>query len=260
MTSPDKNIVKQLIDFGLTEKEAIVYLTAIESGTLTAQQLSRNSGINRSSTYMALESLVTNSLVGKSINDAGVGVYEAFGPDILLREAAEKERAQTKIRQEIDALVPRLASLSATLALHPRVKFYEGIGGIETANHDLFGLETEEMVRIFAVRPTISHKKNGQTIHIISPFGDTVLTTSDKLVSVCFIPTEKYNFSSDIRIYGNKIVLISEREKFATIIEDAYFAQVMKETFDLAWEEAKRLDAEIRSGDTQTKYRKIRAN
>lgn len=246
MISLDKTIINQLIEFGLTEKESIVYLTSIESGVLTAQQLSRNSGVNRSSTYMALESLATKGLIGKSLNEVGVGVYETFEPDILLKEASEKEREQTKIHREIDALIPELASLSATLALHPRVKFYEGRGGIETANHDLSELSLKEKVRIFTPNPASVKSKNGQIVQVISPYQGGKIAVP-KSIFTYFVPAKKYNFSSEIRIYGDKIVLISEREQFASIIEDTYFAEVMKETFDLAWEEAGRLDTKIRA-------------
>ncbi len=56
------------------------------------------------------------------------------------------------------------------------------------------------------------------------------------------------SIASDIRIYGDKITLISEHEEFAALIEDRYFAEVMRETFDLAWEEAKRLNIQICTG------------
>lgn len=247
MTSLDKTIINQLVDFGLTEKEAVVYLTAIESGVLTVQQLSRNSGVNRSSTYMALESLTAKGLVGKSFNEARVGVYEAFEPDILLKKAAEKEREQIKIHEEIDSLVPELTSLSTTLVLHPRVKFYEGTGGIETTNHDLSELSPKEKVRIFMPNPVSIKSKNGQVVQVISPHQGDRVATPNKSVSIHLVPAKKYNFSSEIRIYGDKIVLISEREQFATIIEDKFFAEVMKETFDLAWGEAKRLNSKIRN-------------
>ncbi len=245
MISPDKTIVNQLIEFGLTEKEAIIYLTAIESGNLPAQQLSKNSGVNRSSTYVTLESLITKGLVGKSENSAGISMYEAFNPDTLLKEAVVMEREQIKIHQDIDALIPELTSLSATLALHPRVKFYEGSGGIETATHDLSTTDSKEIIRAFAIKPIVSHRKNERLIRIISPYrGGAIFVSNNKSLSIHFVPAKQYDFSSDIRIYDNKIVLVSEREEFAAIIEDAHFAEIMKETFDLAWEEAGRLNTQ----------------
>ena len=251
MISPNRTIVTQLTGLGLTEKEAVIYLTAVESGPSTAQQLSKNSGINRSSTYAILESLVAKNLVGKSQNVAGISMYEAFEPGILLHKASEMEQKQKEIHRNIDVLIPELNALSPTLALRPRLRFYEGERGIETALHDITTTKVDEVIRSFSVNPNDFQHKKGQTVRIISPYRKGKFSNlSDTSLSVCLIPSGKYDFSSEIRIYADKIVLISEQEKFAAIIEDRYFAEVMRETFDLAWEEAKRLDAEIRAKGT----------
>lgn len=250
MISPDKTIINQLITFGLSEKEAIVYLTMIECGVLSAQQIAKNSGLNRSSTYMILESLMIKDLISISKNGNGVSVYEAFGPDLLLKKATEMEQNQKEIHKNIDAIIPDLIALSPALAMHPRVKFYEGGGGIETVRHDLLTLNATKMIRTFSVNPA-SYVKTNHPTHIISPYKnkmDSIL--SSKSFSIRFVPGKQYDFSSDICIYANKIVLISEREEFAAIIEDAYFARIMKETFDLAWEEAGRLDAQLKISKT----------
>ncbi|NNM83962.1 hypothetical protein HKL94_01980 [Candidatus Parcubacteria bacterium] len=232
----------------MTEKEAIVYLVAIESGISTAPQLSANSKINRSSVYMVLGSLIEKGLLKQSRNAAGVSTFEAFEPDVLLDKAAEMKQRQSEIRRNIDELIPDLNALSPSLALHPRVKFYEGRGGIETAIHDLSISGPGEIVRGFMAKPIITYRKSGQLTRIISPYTGGALTMSkDKSVTVCLVPSKQYTFSSDIRIYADKVVLISEREEFAAIIENKHFAEVMKETFDLAWEEARRLDIRIRA-------------
>ncbi|MBU6214800.1 hypothetical protein KGM48_03100 [Patescibacteria group bacterium] len=247
MISPDKTIVTQLIGFGLTEREAIVYLTAIESGALSAQLLSKRADINRSSTYVALESLINKGLIEKAEDAKGVSIYEAVNPDTLLKEAVAIEQKQAKIHQDIDNLIPELTALSPALMFHPRVKFYEGKEGVETAVHDLAMMKSGEAVRAFAVIPTISYSKKEQVVQIISPYKGKVMPQPQGETFIRLIPAKQYNFTSDIRIYDNKIVLVSGREEFAVIIEDTYFAEIMKETFDLAWEEAQRLDAQIRA-------------
>lgn len=253
MISPDRTIVNQLTSLGLTEKESVIYLTTIESGISTARQLSKNSGINRGSTYAVLESLIAKGLVEKQ-GATGTNMYEAFEPETLLHKATEMERKQKEIHGDIDALIPELNALSPTLALHPRLKFYEGKGGIETAMHDITTIEAGDMVRSFAVDSVIFKCRESQIVRIISPYRDGAIPKpSDKSVSICLVPAKTYDFSSDIRIYADKIVLISEHESFAAIIEDHYLAEVMRETFDLAWEEAKRLDIKIRAKNRTAK-------
>ena len=55
------------------------------------------------------------------------------------------------------------------------------------------------------------------------------------------IPKNKYKSSADMAIYDNKIGYMSTRERVAIIIESKEIADVMKNIFDLAHEEAKRL-------------------
>jgi len=48
-------------------------------------------------------------------------------------------------------------------------------------------------------------------------------------------------------IVGNSITFISPKDNFGIIIESKEIADMLKNGFDLAWEEAKRLNKKIRS-------------
>ncbi|MCR4311594.1 MAG: hypothetical protein NUV54_03465, partial [Candidatus Taylorbacteria bacterium] len=60
-----------------------------------------------------------------------------------------------------------------------------------------------------------------------------------------FVPPEKYYFSPEINIYDNKVMIASWKEKLGVIIESAEIADAMKKIYELAWTEAKRLDADL---------------
>jgi hypothetical protein len=64
---------------------------------------------------------------------------------------------------------------------------------------------------------------------------------SNLLAEFSLIPKEKFDFSSDIALYGDKIALSSPNESFGIIIENKKIADMLKKVFDLAWQEAKRL-------------------
>jgi len=57
---------------------------------------------------------------------------------------------------------------------------------------------------------------------------------------------QKREFDSDFYVYKNVIVLIVDSEEFAVRIESAEFAEVLRETFELDWAEAGRIDAKLR--------------
>ena len=51
-------MLKELQDIGLSEKEARVYLAALEIGRATADQLAKHAKIVRPTTYVQLQSLM----------------------------------------------------------------------------------------------------------------------------------------------------------------------------------------------------------
>lgn len=72
------------------------------------------------------------------------------------------------------------------------------------------------------------------------------------------IPKNKYSFASDLFIFGDIIAVISDTEEFAVRVESTDFADVAKEAFDLAWEEAGRLKFALREKPLTAQNRKPR--
>ena len=61
-----ENLKKALLQLNLTEKEIASYLALLELGALSIQDISRNTGINRVTTYSAIEELRQKGLVSES--------------------------------------------------------------------------------------------------------------------------------------------------------------------------------------------------
>lgn len=56
-----------------------------------------------------------------------------------------------------------------------------------------------------------------------------------------FLPKDQFNPAVETQIYPNKVVFIahSEKEPFATVIENPAIAQIERQKFELLWEAAK---------------------
>src|SRR3990172_12433706 len=65
-TRIDKPIKNFLIDFGLTDKEITVYLSLLKTGPNTIMNLSRETGIKRSTTHNTVEELIKKGLVSQT--------------------------------------------------------------------------------------------------------------------------------------------------------------------------------------------------
>lgn len=244
---------------GFTENESNVYLALLEIGRGTIAQIAKRAGINRTTGYNVLAVLAQRGLA--SISGRGVRQeYAAESPDRLvafLRKEAENLVANLS---SISAIVPELKSMH-NVGTRPKVRFYEGIEGLETVYEDT--LTSTEPIRAYAavddmhaVMPEYFPKyyerraREGIAIRAIIPSTNVGKDRAEKdkaeLRETALIPAEKFTFTPEINIYNNKVVIASWREKLGIIIESVEIADAMKQTFELAWAEAKRLDAELK--------------
>src|SRR5437879_6580616 len=99
-TASNNVLIKQLVEFGLSEKEAKVYLALLELELASVSEIAKTAAINRSSTYVVLESLKKKGLVSTS-EDKKVQKYIAISPDMLLVEAKEKSQKAEEIKHKI---------------------------------------------------------------------------------------------------------------------------------------------------------------
>lgn len=252
----DSNTLVRLKEFGLSEKEATVYLSLLELGSAPATELSEKSGVNRSSTYVVLDALQKHGLVSVSY-DTSIKTYVAAPPERLLQLAEESAKKYTEIVGSLRNILPELKSVYRGTGPKPKVQFFEGKEGLISAYEDT--LTSSEKIRAYASIENM-HKAipgyfpdyyqrraaNGITIQSIHPdteeSRERVKHNEEEAREALLVPKDTYNFSPEVNIYDNKIVFMSLVEKFALIIESVELADVMKKIFDLSWEEAKRLD------------------
>ena len=258
MTARDSDISKTLTALGLSEKEAAVYLAILEMGRGTVTEISRKANINRTSGYDILDSLSAQGLVRVSGKEPKQE-YVAESPDNLVAHI-EKRLRDTKAQLEAaKKFAPKLKSLHR-IEDRPQVKFYEGSDGLRQVYEDT--LTSHEEIRAYATVddmhkglpnyfPEYYKRRAGKGISIraIVPQTEAGMERAgsdlEEKREIAFVPAEKYYFSPEINVYDNKIMIASWREKLGIIIESAEIADAMKKIYELAWAEAKRLDARL---------------
>lgn len=261
MSKSNNNLlIKNLTDFGLSDKEAVVYLSLLELELAGVQEIAKKAGINRSSTYVVLESLKAKGLVGTS-DDKKVRQFVAASPEMLHRVASEQARKQEEIRKSINEIVPELKALHKATKLKPKVSVFEGKEGLMAAFEDILYCK-EKLVRISSslmnlvtiipqnffpdfVQKRISLGIKMHGIHPNDGINKKLMEIHPGFDTPILIPKDKYKFPADMAIYDDKIGYMSpENGGIAILIENKEIANVMKNMFDLAWEEAKRLNKE----------------
>ncbi len=68
----------------------------------------------------------------------------------------------------------------------------------------------------------------------------------EEMRETALVPKTAFDFSPEINIYDNKVMIASWKEKLGIIIESHEIADAMKKIYELAWVEAKRFDSELK--------------
>jgi sugar-specific transcriptional regulator TrmB len=245
-------MLKELQDVGLSEKEAKVYLAALEIGRATADQLAKQAKIVRSTTYVQLESLMKKGLM--STYEEGKKTYFAPESPEYLKRIVELRKKELEAReQELSGFLPQLLQKFEGAGERPVVRFFDGKEGVSSLREELLKLPTgtdlrfiyshDALAGVYSEDERLSHaqKRSSRGIELKSiytrkggPFDakDTVPHTKRR-----FIPFEKMPIHSDMYVYNNTVAIIALNKKvFGAVIESEEIAQTVRTFFDLIWQ------------------------
>lgn len=119
-----------LIELGLSDKEALLYLSSLTMGPATAQQLALESDLKRATVYPYIDSLVEKGLFHIEINGARK-LFIAESPDKLATLLDRKKQILTTI---MPLLVQDYLHSSPSMNT---IKMYYGLAGIKFIYDDI---------------------------------------------------------------------------------------------------------------------------
>ena len=236
-----------LQNFGFSEKETDVYIALLELGKGSVTEISRKAGINRTTGYDILNTLTNKGVVSVSGKEPKQE-YAAEPPESIttyLKREAEKIADSIKKSEEIAHDLTLLHAYKN----RPKIRFYEGKEGLQHVYEDT--LSSSETIRAYAsvedVHSTLPNyfpayykRRAAKGISIRAIFPHT--PEAEKLINhneeekreTVLVPADKFNFSPEINIYDNKVMIADWREKLGIIIESQEIADAMKKTYELA--------------------------
>jgi len=241
MISLSKSILDSL---NITEPQAQVYLAALELGEASMADLSKKSGVKRTSIYNFISELKGKQLIVETRKRKRT-VYSAVHPE----QFVEIEKARLK---EVERALPELLAIQNQSKTKPRVTFYEGVVGIKEVYADTLKdkqpivgwSDFEHMAKIlgveyFDVYPAERARRN---ITFKTILRDTPIARELSKKDIRYLRESKYMDSEDLKteinIYGNKVALISfqSRPPFVVLIEDHDLATTLRVIWKKLWE------------------------
>lgn len=258
LAMPRAHIERELVRLGLSPKEAQIYLAALELGPAPVQDFAKQSGVNRATAYVMVESLIERGLMS-SVERNGKRLFAAEPPERLARVLKEEEARIIDAKSALEKILPELGVLVQAAPERPRVRFYEGVDGLEAMRQDFFVGETKHELllissaddyhRIAALARRLPHAKRME----YARGSERCIFTSQRSVAELkkIIPSvervERYRvphgdfpLSGEIAVYGDKLAMLSYHGKvMGVLVESPFLAQTATSLFNLAWETAK---------------------
>lgn len=242
-----------LIRFGLSQKQARLYLTLLELGTCKPADLAKRSRLNRSTTYVLLKELVEYGLVTQS-EQRKKKIFTALAPELLPQYLTSRSKHYQRLAQQAEGIIPDLRALAKSQHT-PKVNIFEGKRGLQAAYEDtltangkiLAYASIDDMHQAMPnYFPDYYKRRAKRRIHIDAIFPNTPHAVArhrldkQEARTALLIPVDQFQFAPEINIYNDKIAIFSWPDRLATIIESAALATAQKTIFALAWAEAQR--------------------
>lgn len=229
---------------GLSENEAKVYLAALELGETSVYRLAKKSGVKRTTTYLAVESLKEKGLMSGYNSDNAMICY-AENPKKLSDHLEEKKKS-------LDKVLPELLALTNLIDKKPKIRYFEGKESYKDVFGDVLKYPDQEMLATFNEKfwnydnyfvdhfiPKRKEKKIwARVLFQKNPELENIAKDEQEhFFQSKLVPSEKFKVEIEMVIYGNnKVGMVSYEEKIAIIIESQKIHDTQKSFFETIWE------------------------
>ncbi len=238
-------LAETLKNIGLSDKAARLYISSLEMGEATVQDLSRHSGIKRTSIYYVLKELAASGALIASRRGHKL-YYMAQEPRAFLKHTRER---LTDLEESIDTLEEHKHPVSH----RPRVDFLYGPAGFKQVWDMLFALAPEEYFIItngedfldfvkekYIVKEIISTKRKlgivSRQLITDSPYAREIVAKdmSENRTSKLLSPRYPLHFTEII--CDEFVAFISPRtDNLIIVIENETFAKTRASPFHILW-------------------------
>lgn len=236
---------KILTDIGLSNNEAKVYLTLLETGHTTISNIAKKCDIHRSNVYDSIKKLIDKGLVSH-VKRNDVSYYESCHPDFLLRLVQQKENT---LRDILPSLALRKQMTSNTSEAH----IFEGVTAFVNILYEF--LKYNEQILVFGIpkeapekmKTKIPHfhteriNKGVSMLHIYNyDATDRIKELNEWNLTKAKSLPEKISSNVSTNICGDQVVLTLWTNPVISIqIKNQIIADSYKEYFWILWKHAK---------------------
>ena len=234
--------IERLQKIGLNTNEVKIYLALLKLGSAQAGNISKESQVNRTTTYDSVERLIEKGLVTYVIS-ANRKVFRPVAPETLLNQLKEKQKI-------VEESLPELNQLFKQAKEKEESDIYKGRKGIKSILNDI--LNYKEYIafgssgRFLGIMKYdfVAFQKRKKELKIKAK---VILSESSKRTEQVRLAYSKFKYIPDkftapttTFVYGDKIAIIVWSETpIATLITSKEVVESYKNYFNLLWKIAK---------------------
>ncbi|MFA5948380.1 MAG: helix-turn-helix domain-containing protein [Candidatus Gracilibacteria bacterium] len=254
---------ERLCQIGFTKKESNIYLELLKIGPQAVSVIAKRVGLNRSSTYSILKSLIKKGVLSYHKNNR-VQYFSANDPNCLIGYVDRKCQTYDYYRNEILNIVPKFRDLKGNFTFKaPVISYFEGIEGVKHVMHDALTANEEFLSFIpldkwlsFGLKDFLLEYKdfkmmnNKIKLKVIVPDNNDVkiffnenYSDFPELTEILYL---KDFFGSDIfenqvNVYNDKVAIIQleSGKEYAVIIQSKDIHLMHRMFFELCWKKDK---------------------
>ncbi|MEI6144344.1 MAG: helix-turn-helix domain-containing protein [Candidatus Berkelbacteria bacterium] len=251
--------IRTLQQFGLSAKEAAVYLALLELGSASVSEVAQKAKINRTTAYDILEYLITYGLVSR-VGDKKTKHYAAENPELLISYLEKKSKEFTEKAESAKNILPELKGMYNLTPRQPKVKYFEGDEGIIAMYEDSLRAKTG-ILSWLDIKVTLDFsadyfpgyykRRTAKGVHIKAIVNDDPIARDyierddQELREIRVVPKEMMMNTPECYIYDDKVSFMSVRERFGVMIESKDIADAQRKLYELAWEKAGEYSSKI---------------
>lgn len=259
MLNNNDSTISQLTELGLSKEEAKIYLMLLENGS-TYLELSRRTGINRTTVYRIIETLRAKSLVKVSLDESYGRRIEAAEPAVLENLLVDREVMLAKQRSILDEVVPTLKSLGQGKPESGyKVMTFEGVAGLKQMLWSelktkgeicifaagvldmLAGTRWAEKYRARELEKKFPHRalENPNAAHVL----EQTKINYDEIYAVRYLDKKILDIRQELSIHDDIVSIYNwdtdrDEIKIGIEIHSQQYATFMKAIFETYWKQA----------------------
>jgi sugar-specific transcriptional regulator TrmB len=230
----------KLKELGLSDSEAVIYITLLKLGEATVAELSQHSGLHRTNIYDSIEKLKEKGFVSY-LTKENKQFLRAADPEILLNYLKEKEESMANI-------LPELKKIQSSISEKVAVEVFKGKQGMKSVLKDIL-LRKEEVIGFsvsgqmrkflpefaeYYFREQAKHK----IIHRFIYTGGTIKPPT-AYYRIKYLSKEFISTTMSLCYDDTLLNLIWEPEMIAIRIKSKLLTEDFKKHFNLLWNMAK---------------------